>query len=118
VFGRNSRTVRTEVLDRGWQQVKEKLLQELAWGGLPQIELVDDDCEGRGELLLRHHHDGRDLQLAHAGETLEHVARVWRKPVHLLTQEEGSGRKLTSDGRGFQSTEFQLEGAGKTNAAV
>ena len=32
----------------------------------PQIELVDDDHAGRGELILRHHHDGRDLQLSHA----------------------------------------------------
>jgi stage V sporulation protein R len=118
VYGKNGRTGRTEVVERDWEAVKERLLLDLAWGGLPRIEVIDEDHEGRGELLLQHHHDGRDLQLAHAGETLEHVARVWKKPVHLLTQEEGSGRKLTSDGRGFQSTEFQLEGAGKTNAAV
>jgi len=99
VYGKNGRTGRTEVLDRSFREVKEKLLQELAWGGLPQIELVSDGFEGRGELLLVHHHDGRDLELASAGETLKGIAELWGAPAHLVTQEEGQGRCLTSDGK-------------------
>jgi spore cortex formation protein SpoVR/YcgB (stage V sporulation) len=68
--------------------------------------------------LLQHHHDGRDLQLAHAGETLKNVARMWKKNVHLLTQEEGAGRKLTSDGKELKSVETQLESAKKPIEAV
>lgn len=116
VFGKNSRTGRTEVLDRSWLQVKEKLLQELAWGGLPQIELVDDDHEGRGELLLMHHHDGRDLQLGHAGETLKSLAHLWQRPVHLLTLEEGQGRRLTSDGKQVKASEAALDTGKQTEA--
>jgi stage V sporulation protein R len=108
VFGKNSRTGRTEVLDRSWMQVKEKLLQELAWGGLPQIELVGADYEGRGELVLQHRHDGRDLQLAHAGETLKSLAELWGKPVHLLTLEEGQGRRITSDGKQVKASECEV----------
>lgn len=111
LFGRNSRTGRTEVVDRGWRQVKERLLQELAWGGLPQIELVDENFEDRGELCFVHHHDGRDLQLAHAGETLKSVARLWQKPVHLVTLEEGQGRRLSSDGQQVRSSEVVVEPA-------
>ncbi len=118
VFGKNGRTGRTEVMERDWHAVKERLLLDLAWGGLPQIEVVDEDHEGRGELLLQHHHDGRDLQLAHAGDTLKNVARMWGKKAHLLTQEEGAGRKLTSDGKELKSVETQLETAGKANEAV
>ena len=44
--------------------------------------------------MLVHHHDGRDLQLAQAGETLRNVASVWRAPVHLWTLEEGQGRSI------------------------
>jgi stage V sporulation protein R len=116
VFGKNSRTGRTEVLDRSWLQVKEKLLQELAWGGLPQVELVEDDFEGRGELLLVHHHDGRDLQLAHAGETLKSLALLWQRPVHLATLEESQGRRLSSDGKQVKSTEIQAESSKQTEA--
>jgi stage V sporulation protein R len=99
VYGKNGRTGRTEVLERSFHEVKEKLLQELAWGGLPQIEIVADDFEGKGELLLVHHHDGRDLELQSAGETLKGIAELWGRPAHLATQEEGQGRRLTSDGK-------------------
>ena len=117
LFGKNARTGRTEVLDRDWREVKEKLLQDLAWGGLPQIELVEDDHEGRGELLLVHRHDGRDLQLAHAGETLKNVARMWKKPVHLLTLEEGQGKKLTCDGASIKASDAAMPGAKPTSEA-
>ncbi|MEM7308609.1 MAG: SpoVR family protein [Planctomycetota bacterium] len=80
--------------DVTWGDLKTKLLQELSWGGLPQIELVDVDSEGEGELLLVHHHDGRDLQLGRASETLKNLEQLWHAPVHLLTIEEKQGRRL------------------------
>jgi stage V sporulation protein R len=116
VYGRNGRTGRTEVLERSFKEVKEKLLQELAWGGLPQIELMDADFEGRGEIHLVHHHDGRDLELASAGETLKGIAEVWGRPAHLSTQEEGQGRRLTSDGKQVKVAEFQAAPPAKAEA--
>lgn len=116
VYGRNGRTGRTEVLERSFREVKERMLQELAWGGLPQIELVDDDHEGRGELLLVHRHDGRDLQLASAGETLKGIAELWGAPVHLATMEDGQPRLLTSDGKSVKSGESPVEGVERKGA--
>jgi stage V sporulation protein R len=98
LYGKNARNGRTEVLDRDWRKVKARLLLDLAWGGLPQIELASRNAEGKGELLLVHHHDGRDLQLAHARESLLHLCALWKAPVHLLTQEENQARKLICDG--------------------
>ena len=77
---------------------KSWLLHQLAWGGLPQIQLVGVDTEGEGELLLVHHHDGRDLQLGRAQETLRNLAAFWRRPVHLLTILEKQGKKLVVSG--------------------
>lgn len=94
LFGRNPRSGRQEIVDRDWKTVKDRLLQDLAWGGLPQLELVDVDGSGDGELLLEHHHDGRDLHLDSAGETLRNLAKLWAGPAHLLTQEDGRGRRL------------------------
>ena len=111
MYGRNGRTGRTEVLERSFKEVKEKMLQELAWGGLPQIELVDDDYEGKGELLLAHRHDGRDLQLASAGETLKGLAELWGAPAHLATMEEGQPRLLTSDGKQVKTADVAVEAA-------
>ena len=84
--------------DFDWHAAKSWLLHQLAWGGLPQIQLVGVDTEGEGELLLVHHHDGRDLQMGRAQETLRNLAAFWRRPVHLLTIMDKQGKKLVVSG--------------------
>jgi stage V sporulation protein R len=91
LFGANQRTGRTEVIDRDWRAVKERLLTDLAWSGGPRIELVSIDG---GELALAHHHDGRDLHLGKAREALQRVAELWRAPATLVTVQEGGARRL------------------------
>jgi stage V sporulation protein R len=77
-----------------WRRLKTWLLQQLAWGGLPQIELVDVDAGSEQEMLLVHHHDGRDLQIGRAAETLRQLETIWQRPVHLLTVLEKQGKRL------------------------
>jgi stage V sporulation protein R len=81
-----------------WRGVKSWCLQQLSWGGLPQIELVDADGEGRGELVLVHHHDGRDLSLGRAQATMLNMAALWQRPVHLYTLLEKQGKRLSTKG--------------------
>jgi len=104
-YHRNPRTGQIEVSGRDWQEIKSQLLTQLASGGNPQIELVDDDFEGRGELVLRHRFDGRELQLDQAGETLRHLVLLWKRPCHLFTHSEGKGLRLSSDGKEVTRTE-------------
>ncbi|MCC7011583.1 MAG: SpoVR family protein [Planctomycetes bacterium] len=92
VFGRNTRSGKNEVQDRDWRKVKTRLLADLAWGGLPQIELVEVDSDR--ELVLAHHHDGRDLQLAKAADTLVRLEALWKAPVRLETLEDGQPKRL------------------------
>jgi stage V sporulation protein R len=96
VYQRNARTGRTEVTDRDWTSIKQKLLAELSWGGLPRIELQSADEGEGGEMMLAHRHEGRDLKLDEAGEMLLMVEKIWGRPVHLLTLEEGQGRRITA----------------------
>ena len=96
LYGKNARSGRTEVLDRDWKKVKARLLVDLAWGGLPQIELAGVG-EGR-ELRLVHHHDGRDLELAKAQATLRRLEELWRAPVTLETLEDSHAKKLRCSG--------------------
>ena len=76
-----------------WRQLKQWLLHQLSWGGMPQIELVGTNAKG-GELILAHHHDGRDLQMGQARETLMNLAALWKRPVHLMTTLEKESRRL------------------------
>lgn len=102
VHGKNTRTGKNELLDRDTGKVKAKLLSDLAWGGLPQIELAAID-EGR-VLRLVHHHDGRDLDLAQAHETLRRVEQMWKARVTLETREDAQLKRLACE-RGEVSIE-------------
>lgn len=99
LYQRNARSGKLEISSREFEPLKARILRDLTWGGAPQIELVDVEGGGRGELCLRHRHDGRDLQLAQAGQSLRQIARLWGAPVRLATLEEGQGRRVWSDGR-------------------
>ncbi len=99
LYQRNARSGKLEISSREFEPLKARILRDLTWGGAPQIELVDVEGGGRGELVLRHRHDGRDLQLAQAGQSLRQIARLWGAPVRLATLEEGQGRRVWSDGR-------------------
>ena len=98
VYRKNVRTGRTEVADRHWTAIKEQLLRELSWCGSPRIELVDTNEHGEGELCFVHHHEGRDIKLDEAAEIMSQLARLWQRPVHLLTLDDGQGRRISSDG--------------------
>ncbi len=47
----------------------------------------------------RHQHEGIDLKMDHARDTLEAMTRVWKRPVNLLTRVDGKGKILRFDGR-------------------
>jgi stage V sporulation protein R len=95
--GRNARSGKLEVAERDWKAVKQAMLADLSWGGLPKIELLGvGGVLGQGELVLAHHHDGRDLELASAGETLKGLAALWRAPVVLSTRVDDRKKRLVA----------------------
>jgi stage V sporulation protein R len=62
------------------------------------VEVVDGNYDNRGELLLRHHHEGVDLKMDWARDTLENVCALWTRPVHLETAVDEKGVRLSFDG--------------------
>ncbi|MFT7169684.1 MAG: stage V sporulation protein R [Paracoccaceae bacterium] len=83
---------------RDAEEIKGKLLAELAWGGMPRIRLESVPSTAGGVLVLRHEHDGRDLKLDEAGVLLRTVGRIWAGAVELLTQEGDESRQLRFQG--------------------
>ena len=67
--------------------------------GQPVILVQDGNFENRGELLLAHRHDGTDLRLDWAQETLRNVYRVWRRPVNIKSIFEDTGKIISFDGK-------------------
>lgn len=98
-FGWNDRAGHWEIETREFKKVKERLLFSLTNRGQPFIYVQDGNFENRAELLLKHRHEGVDLKLDHARDTLEALFRVWKRPVNLLTKIDGKGKILRFDGR-------------------
>ncbi len=104
VYGYDSRSGRHVVVSKDWRKVKEKLLFSLTNLGQPLIDVVDANYSNRGELYLKHRFEGVALDVENAKDTLKNLHRLWRRPVHLETVEEGRDRLLSFDGTEHKMT--------------
>jgi stage V sporulation protein R len=98
-FSMNERSGNYEIDSREFMKIKNKILFQLTNFGDPFIFVEDSNHENRGELLIRHRHEGTDLQIDHAKETLTSLVRVWRRPVNLVTVVDGKQRMMRFDGK-------------------
>jgi stage V sporulation protein R len=88
--------------------VKDKLLHMLTNFGQPVIAVEDGNHDNRGELLLVHRHDGVDLKLDYARDTLRNVQTLWRRPVNLISKVEGRGTLFRFDGKEHSDKRVEL----------
>lgn len=95
---------------REFQKIKQRLLFSLTNFGKPWIYVVDGNYRNRGELLLKHEHNGIDLRLDHAADTLANLQFIWTRPVHLQTLVEGKPATLSFDG-----TDHSMKTGGETD---
>jgi stage V sporulation protein R len=98
-FAWSNRNERYEIETREFKAVKEKLLFQLTNAGNPFIYVEDANFDNRGELLLKHDHQGMDLKSDYAREVLKSLVRVWKRPVNVTTVAEGKGVMMRFDGR-------------------
>ena len=98
-FAWSNRNERYEIETREFKQVKEKLLFQLTNAGSPFLYVEDANYDNRGELLIRHDHQGLDLKADYARECMKSLVRVWKRPVNLLTIVEGKQVMVRFDGR-------------------
>ncbi|MCB9715394.1 MAG: SpoVR family protein [Myxococcales bacterium] len=97
-FQENRRTGRLEIESREFEKIKGQLLSMLTNFGQPFIYVVDANHLNRGELLLGHRHEGKDLKIDYARDTLRNLERIWRRPVSILTVVDDKPKRVRYDG--------------------
>jgi stage V sporulation protein R len=83
---------------REFDKIKQRLLFSLTNFGKPWIYVVDGNYRNRGELLLAHQHNGVDLRMDHAADTLANIQYIWSRPVHLQTLIDDKPSMMSFDG--------------------
>jgi stage V sporulation protein R len=100
-FKYNRDTDLYEIASREFKEIKEKLLFRLTNFGQPFIYVEDGNYNNRGELYLRHRHEGVDLKMDYARDTMRNIHKIWTRPVHLETMVEDKRRLISFDGRDY-----------------
>ncbi len=90
-----------EIASREFKEIKQKLLFRMTNFGQPFIYVEDGNYNNRGELYLRHRHEGVDLKMDYARETLRNIHKIWTRPIFLETRVEDKRRLISFDGRDF-----------------
>lgn len=85
----------------GWKQIRNTLIANVGMGSVPSIKIMDSNHGGNRTLLLKHFHDGRDLQLEYAEKTLRHVFELWGNPVAMEAPINGKNTLLSVTDKGF-----------------
>lgn len=90
------------VSDKQWERVRDQLIAARVNGGFPYITVQDGDYLQNGELYLKHHYEGWELDLKHLEKTLPYVHQLWGRTVHLETVIEDRSVLFTHNGKKTQ----------------
>jgi len=91
------------ISSRDFMAVKNKLLAMLSNSGNPVLHVTNGNHANRGELELTHTHEGPDIKLEWAAETMCNLAHLWGRPVHIQTLVDDKEVTLHHDGTDFSA---------------
>jgi stage V sporulation protein R len=97
-YGRDPHTGQLRIVSRDPVRIKQTLLYQLTNLGRPFIFVCDGNYSNRGELYLAQKHNGQDIEIKYATETLKNVYRIWRRPVHLQAKIDDENILFSYDG--------------------
>jgi len=78
--------------------------------GQPAIYVVDANRGNRGELVLKHDHQGFDLDPGYSEAVLRNIYRVWKRPTVLLTMAEDKPIVAIFDGDEYREDDTEESG--------
>ena len=71
-------------------------------GGFPYICVHDGDYMRNGELYLKHHYEGIELDIKYLEKVLPYIYQLWGRKVHLETVVENKPITFSYDGKSVQ----------------
>ncbi|MBN1961722.1 MAG: SpoVR family protein [Deltaproteobacteria bacterium] len=108
-YGYNRNSGNWEITDRDAVAIRNKLLTQLTNMGQPFVYVIDGNHENRGELLLKHQHEGTDLRNDYMRDTLSNIYGVWTRPVNLITCIDARNVIVRYNGQDFIETEYKKQ---------
>lgn len=101
VYKMNKETNRFEIDTRDFKAIKAQLLFQMTNFGQPIIKIENANFENRGELLLKHVHEGLDLQPNYMDATMQNLFKIWKRPVNLVTMMDNEPQLFRFDGNEY-----------------
>ncbi|MFA8439068.1 SpoVR family protein [Pueribacillus sp. YX66] len=97
VFERKGREYK--ITHKEFEDVRDNLIAQRINGGFPYITVTDGDYLRNGELYLRHHYEGTELDLPYLENVLPYVHQLWGRTVHLETVVDEKRVLFSCDGK-------------------
>ena len=66
-----------------WRTVRDDLIKNIGLNSIPVVMV--SELQRDGTLVLKHEHDGRDLELSEANKVFEHINDLWQGEVKFTT---------------------------------
>ena len=91
-----------KIVDKDWEHVRDQLVNMRVNGGFPYICVHDGDYMRNGELYLKHHYEGIELDIKYLEKVLPYIYQLWGRKVHLETVVENKPIAFSYDGKSVQ----------------
>lgn len=87
------------ITDKTWETVRDQLVSSRVNGGFPYMTVENGDYLKNGELYVKHHFEGMELDIKYVEKTLPYVYALWGKTVHLESKVEDRQVLFSHDGK-------------------
>lgn len=88
-----------KITDKQFESVRDTLVAQRVNGGFPYITVTNGDYLRNGELYLRHHYEGTELDLPYLEHVLPYIYQLWGRTIHLETVVDEKKVLFTCDGK-------------------
>ncbi|WP_416828632.1 SpoVR family protein [Ectobacillus polymachus] len=88
-----------KITDKDWTEVRDQLVNMRVNGGFPYLSVYDGDYAKNGELYIKHHFEGIELDVKYLEKVLPYIYQLWGRSVYLETTIENKDVLFYYDGK-------------------